>query len=488
MIVRLILGLLVIVSLFWSLVNYIFSNKTEVSMQELKIYMPFVFSKKLDPRAVYTVGDQVIAEHIFGYHYSTSIQRNVTPLFSDIKIDKNEKTIKIHLLRDVVDSNGFKLSFSKICDSVKSSFAGTQHTQYSKLVKEVTCESNTIEIKMSAIPVNLEYWLRSADFAIANVEELPIMSELLRPTTGPYYLSKLDNKEVRLKLNKFFPKELRANSVEEVLLKSYPPKDIDKLFDTKYKFDLAYVYGYGISKEFVEKIKSNNYKVQIFPNEWLVYLGFHSNVQFSQRNIIASKIDSIRHSISEKIVYGASSYSTVPSDRAFGLTEEEYKRNKPQVMMTKIEKKLRLATLDEWAKIPLFSYIIDELIKEFNFDVILFPRGEMSKVYSNEYADFYLSPMGISASDPLGNYSFLSSFINLFKEVVTEETFVRLYQEKDFFSFAKKVKELEGNLLEQRILIPIGHFPGIIIESERVKRDESRAWDWGIQAWTYSID
>ncbi|HXH74011.1 MAG TPA: hypothetical protein VNJ08_03550 [Bacteriovoracaceae bacterium] len=455
-------------------------------MKTLNVYVPFVFSEKIDPRAVYTVGDQLVSEHIFAFHNSVSAKKAVQPLFSNIIIDKINNLLTIDFLREIFNSDGHLLDINEICSSIKSSFAGTQHTNYKSLVESIDCQNRKIKIKFSTIPINLEYWLRSTDFAIFDTKKLPLSKSSLQPTTGPYTLTYMDSLKVELTANKFFPKEFVSNEVEKVILKSYPASDIDSIFK-KEDVDLAYLYGYSIRPELINELKGKNFKIQVFPNEWLMYLGFQKSVDLESRNLIASKIDTLRNSFKNKIVYGSTAYSTIPSDRAYGLTEAEYEKLKTPVKSGNLKNKLTISTLDEWAQIPLFSYILEELKKELNIELKLVSRKDMNKIYSQDEADFYLSPMGVSAADPLGNYSFFFMYDELFKKVLSEELLVSLYKEKDFHKFSLRIKDIEIQLLQERVIVPIGHFPGIVIESQKVIRDESKSWDWGIQAWTYKI-
>jgi MarR-like DNA-binding transcriptional regulator SgrR of sgrS sRNA len=457
------------------------------SMKELNIYVPFIFSEQIDPRSVYTVGDQVVSEHVFAYHSSASIKKSTLELFSRITIDHSKNLVEIRPLREIRDNLGNLLTFEDICASVKSSFTGTQHTKYKSLVQSLTCKDGLIQIHMKAIPINLEYWLRSTDFAIYSTAKLPLKNSAENSSTGPYSVVSMSPSKVELKVNKFFPIEFTANRLEKVTLESYRPGELDSVLNLN-EMHLAYMYGYSVNEEIMTKLKERNFKIQIFPNEWLMYLGFQRNLDFQTRNTIAAKIDSIRSSFQDKIVFGSTAYSTVPGDRAYGLRMDEYFQNIQKSSKIKIPKKLKFATLDEWARIPLFDFIINELAREFEIDVKLFQRKNLQDIYSSDEADFYLSPMGISAADPLGNYSFFLTYEELFKDALTEKNLVSLYQEKDFQRFASQVKDIELRLLKQRILVPLGHFPGIVIESPSLVRDEKKSWDWGIQAWAYKIN
>lgn len=480
------LGLLVIASAVYYF-NYISKKSKLEDMKELKIYLPFVFSKNIDPRAVHTVGDQLISEHIFAYHYSASEKESVLPLFSNVHIDHERKYVNIDILKDVFDSRGYKLTPAQICNSIKSSLSGTQHTKYSSLVESVECDEKNVKIKMSAIPINLEYWLRSTDFAILNIENLPVSNSKLSSTTGPFFLTNLEPGYVELKLNKFFPEEFRSNNIETVIFQSYSPGAVKSLGD-KSDLDLAYLYGYTVSRKFLDSLRAKGFKYQIFPNEWLVYIGFHENVSLEERRLIASLVDTLKESMKDSIEMGSLSYSTTPSDRAFGLLKNDYEKLAESSGIRKLNRELTISTLDEWVEIPLFKHVLSQLQERFSIKLKIFTRKEMSEIYSSDQADLYLSPMGISAADPLGNYSFLRSFNGLFQNILTDEILAEYYKESDFIKFSERIKELEYKIIKERVLVPIGHFPGVVLESSRLSRDDSKSWDWGIQAWTYKVD
>lgn len=480
-------ALLVIASsLLFVKLQPIFQSK-RTSMEELNIYLPFIFSEEIDPRKTYTVGDQVVSEHIFAYHYSASLSKAKLSLISDVEVDEKFNKISFRLRKEVKDFNGQKLNLSDICRAIKMSLSGTQHTNYSSLFKSINCEENQIEVEMTTIPVNIEYWLRSTDFAIYKPENLPIKPNSLFGTTGPYSIASFNSRKVSLKRNSYFPKELTSNDIEDVSLISYSQNDIEETLRGSSQNDIWYLYGYSIDQNILDQFKEKKYKVQIFPNEWLVYLGFQENLNLDERRFISSKIDKIRKEIEDNIVQGQLAYSMIPADRAFGLSRFEYEQIKEEGNLNSIRPKIKLATLDEWASMPLFKFILKKLDEEIDVDLVLFPRNELKKVFSKDEADFYLAPMGISLADPLGNYSFLHSNSLLFQKPENLDMITKLYVEKSFEKFDEEVKKIEVELLKNRIILPIGHFPGLVFESPLLIRDEVKSWDWGIQAWTYKV-
>ena len=478
--------LLAIASIF--LIVNASKTRTESSkMKDLKVYVPFVFSKQIDPRKVYTVGDQMISDHLYAFHYNATLEHKVLPVFSEIKIDYSTNRVELTKKRDLKDSSGKEISYLEVCESIKSSLQGTQHTNYSFLTESISCTESNIVIQMSKIPINFEYWFRSSDFSVFRLGDLPVLSDSYKPTTGPYKIKSLDSKKVILSRNHFYPAELVANEVENVILQGYSNSELPDLFSDESHIDLAYLYGYSLNDTLIKKIKSHNYKVQIFPNEWLVYLGFQKSVDKKIRNHIGFLIDSARKELEGNIVHGSLAYSVTPSDRPYGLSAKDYEANKlNQVEHEKGEfKRLRLSTLDEWSSVPLFAELIKILKDNYNIEFNAFPRSEMSKIYSEEYTDFYISPMGISSADPLGNFMFMHSNNKLFSQNISKDSISDAYSLNGIDDFNNKIKIIEKEILSNRVVIPIGHFPGVIIESHNMLRDDSKAWDWGIQAWTY---
>ena len=105
----------------------------------------------------------------------------------------------------------------------------------------------------------------------------------------------------------------------------------------------------------------------------------------------------------------------------------------------------------------------------------------------NGGADIFLSVLGIPPSDPLGHLSFLMHEEAIFKDLLTEELITTLATETDPQKFNEGVKAVEKKIAQDRKMIPIGHFPGIVATAPHFERDPHLAWSWGIQSWTYRI-
>ncbi len=99
--------------------------------------------------------------------------------------------------------------------------------------------------------------------------------------------------------NEFFPSELRANDVDEVLLKSYPASQTSELIKNLHpdKDHFLYLYGYAVSDADLLYLKEPHYDLSIQPSEWLVYVGLQPQVTLADRSALADFLDAIRPSL-----------------------------------------------------------------------------------------------------------------------------------------------------------------------------------------------
>jgi hypothetical protein len=70
----------------------------------------------------------------------------------------------------------------------------------------------------------------------------------------------------------------------------------------------------------------------------------------------------------------------------------------------------------------------------------------------------------------------------LTKEKITEAALI-----EDPEEFARAIQNIEKKLLQNRILVPLAHFPGVVAEAPGFERDEALSWSCGTQEWTYRI-
>lgn len=478
---------LLVVILLATASSLVSCNKNSSNMKELKIRVPFLFSKTIDPRNVFTVGDQMLSEHLFAFHSASNSSGSELKLFSDISILADQNLVRLKLVRNVMNSDGDKLSIEEICKTVKDSMSDTKHTKYSSLLEKITCNDPFVDIHLKSIPINFEYWIRSIDFAIQPKELTPVSMDHKHPTTGPYKLVSLKNDEVNLTANKYFPSELRSNDVSEVNIKSYKSSEFLDLIEGR-DFDLAYIYGHMVDDNLIKALKKEKYKIQMFPNEWLLYFGCHDSLNIEERRYFAGIVDEVKNKVKNEFTVGQLAYSITPAGRGFGVSKKDYEKLNNPAKNGIVNKKFKIATLDEWANVPFIKKVLNELKSKVSVEIVLFTRANFPKVYDKKEADIYLSPMGLSAADPLGNFSFLIELNTLIHESLSVSQIQELYTFKGFDAFRNEIYEIETKILSNRSVIPIGHFPGVVAESDKVHRSEEYAWDWGIQAWTYKTN
>jgi hypothetical protein len=456
-------------------------------MEKINSHVPFIFSKNINPRSVYTVGDQIIAEHLFSFHTYNNLKNDLSNLFSDIKIDHKNKILTYFLKKNVFQSDGKKITTDTICKSLKGSFLKTQHSKYKDLVDNIHCSNKKILVQFKEIPINLKEILATADFSIFDENKLPLSKDHNFPTTGPYSLDNLTSTRVDLKRNPHYPEDLISNKINNVSFMSYSSgKTQDFLKKADYKNQhLIYSYGYTLSKNDISLMENKNYRAQIFPTEWIIYLCFQPHVTPNNRAVIGDAIDNLRKDLDSMSGIGSPAYSIQPNDRNFGISQKEYNHIvKDLKTEKKLSKKLKVATLDEWYDIPLFKKTLNGLENNLEIEVKLYSRENMNKIYSDE-VDFYLGPLGISIADPVSNLSVFQNYDPIFSNLLTDDLIKNLYLKSNLSSLSKSVKDIEKEITRQRLAIPLFHFPGIVFESNLLESDENLQWSWGIHTWTY---
>lgn len=448
-------------------------------MNELYIKVPFVFSSKLDNKNVVTVGDQMLAEHVFAYHQNLSWKKGSESLFSEIEADYKFNTITIKEQRETKSQTGEKFDIKKNCDSIKESFKGTLHAQYGDLVKNVSCEDKIITITFTAIPNNWRSLFASPDFAITDGATY----------TGPYYIHSSTNQSAHLKINKNYPKELRANEISDVRIEAYAANETDsvvKLLDPE-KNHATFLYGHVLKKSDLDSLRSKKFNLQIYQSEWLVYVGYTEKIVNEDRAKVTSYLNSERSNLQKFSELGFPAYSMAPSDRVWGLDSNTYNSLQASPHDMKLKKKYSIATLDEWAKLPLFAEILQQLKNKFQLEVRLYPRKEMGKIYG-EGGDLFLSPMGVSPDDPIGHLFFFASYSDEYTRVINgNNELQRIATLKDSAEFNNALKEVEKRVIKNNLIVPLFHYPSIVAESPLIQKDPTLSWDWGIQAWTYQV-
>lgn len=489
--IRLLIVLVLAVVAVCSVLFSISKEESPSGMKEIHINFPDRALFPLDPRKIYSIGDQVISEHIFGYHARTSEFGGFLPYLSNVSINTESKSISIRPLQEIRDSAGNKLSVEEICKSLANSFSGTAHANYPDVFRGYKCDELGAEILLNYIPINFKLLLTIPDFAIFNSSQLPITGDRPVHTTGPYYFdSKLSDDSIILKRNKFFPADLRANVVDTVIFRPYDPSPAKKTAtDWNPAFDhLIYFMALYVGENYVSVLKEAGYKIKISPTEGILFLNFSERVSESKRNEIALLIDRIRQGIVDQGEYLSNAYSMQSPERGFGLSKESYLKivkDLPTTDQPKHDKKLVLGASESFYTVPLIRSMLDYIASNMSdaVELRLYKRGELERF--DREVDINLEVVGLSQADPITHLFFLKNNYPLFRRVLTDEVLVEVARESDAVEFSRKVLAIEKQLASQRIYVPIAHYPGIVAESPLLESVPSLSWSWGTAAWTY---
>ena len=458
------------------------TNQTS-KREKLNFKVPFVFSNKIDPKNTFTVGDQLIAEHIYAFLANSSSTKGAIPLFSEIRIDNN--SIHLNIIHKPLSKDGKELNYLEICENIKKSINGTQHSNYKDLLKDIKCHDQTITLSFKKLPYNILELLMSTDFAITKMQNEQYIE------TGPYYIDYISNKMVSLKLNPNYPKHLRANEIKNVTFSSYDSGDTDQflsqlLTNNQDDIDAAYVYGHSLTQQDLDKIQKSDFRLNRSGIEWLIYLGFSNRIDLKIRHEISNIIDANRDRLQSSAPLGIQAYSIQPSNRHFGINEAEYKSIKENAKKVDSKKKsLKVSTLKEWSKTLLFQEIIKILEDNYQITLLIYERSEMSKIYDESQTDLYISPLGISQGDPLVNYMVFHRYFKSFEKILSKDVINDLSGSENLELLSNKSKEVEINILKERQIVPILHFPSIVLEKKDIGQNADLEWGWGIHAWTY---
>lgn len=456
----------------------------------IEAYFPFKFTGSVDPRAIYTVSDQIVGEHVFAFHARQSINGGFQPVVSRLDFFPERGRIDIAPLHAIATSDGIPFPLRNICQGVAKSLSGTQHAPYAALVQGVDCleREGKISIRLSAIPANMRFLFTLPDFSLYNPATVPLTPANLAPTTGPYSIVSMTHEVVELKRNPHYPAALVANTVPAVRLHSYPAVGTGALIDALRpdSHHMIYLYGYAVSATDLEKIKAKDYVVEAYPEEWLVYVGFGKKVPIAEREAIAAVVDDGRERWLSDAAFGSSAYSISPSDRSFALSKQEYSAAAgKRVASVRATVNRRLVTHKSWYALPLFRKICDALQARFP-GMELRLVDNFNEIFSGN-ADVFVSPLGISHSDPLSHLAYLANALPGFDTAVAGGEVAKAAVLSDPGRFDSVIKGFERHVRERRALVPVGHFPGIVAHAPRFVRDENLSYSWGIQTWSYRI-
>ena len=251
--------------------------------------------------------------------------------------------------------------------------------------------------------------------------------------------------------------------------------------------ELIFFYGHALRAADLAALDAHGYTWEQFPAEWLVHVGFGSGVPLEDRKAIADVIDDHREDFLKYAPLGEAAFSIPPANHPFSLTRREYEKMRGTGSRS-LSRPLTISTLASWAKLPLFARIVDRLRKEIpGLDVELLGPQDVGRLFSDS-TSIRLSPLGISPADPLNHLAFLATMSGVFAETVPLDEIARIAVLNNTSQFNRAVKSIEQRIVDERRIIPIAHFPGVVASAPGLTRDESIAYTWGIQAWAYRLN
>lgn len=467
------------------------------TLKSLRALVPFVFSECLKPTEIATVGDQMLCEHLFGFHARIS-RFGFESLLSDVLIDEEKKTVCLTAKHDVKRSDGIVYSARDVCDSLACVLGGSNHFSMSSIVKGVELRDNSVTLIFSEIPRNIRYLLTLPDFCLEDGSAPPLSSSALRPTTGPYSLNHLESRSATLLLNPHYPAGLRANNVPVVRLDSYPAGGTAGLISSlsdgmagSSAPDFAYFYGFAMRRRDFDLLEQADYTTEIFSREWIVLLSMSDRVPLPVRRVIANVIDAMRARIANEVPFARLSYSIAPQDQPHGTTEEEYGRlrlrfDEAECAALQDVEPLTVEYLDEWESVPIFQMVREELALKCAFlRFCPYSRSRMNERF--RMAEILLTPFGQSPRDPLPNLTYFARCRPGFGSVLRPDELAELAGAPNSEEFVRGMKVLNERIHASRLIVPIAHFPGVVAARRQYSRDDSLAFDWGIQTWTYRL-
>lgn len=453
-------------------------------IKKLVVYTPFKFSNNLNPLKIVTIGDQILSEHVFAAHKIRNPNFGQVDVFSKVSVNRSDKTVTFKPRGDIFFSNGTKIGLSEIAKSLKSSFSATSHSELKNELIDIVINEERAEVvvRLKRVPKNIEALLSIPDFYLFDAADMPLQTYQYDKYSGPYTVEKLTEDHVTLRRNKFYPRDLIANEIDSLEIKTL---DFDKpsSFLSKKNDDpiLAYFVGSHVDKDDIKEIESHDLDLSIYPNEWVYMLGFNNDkINLSDRTLIRDFIYLNREEIIKDTPFAQKSYSVSPINKPFGLKENDYTPGKLNDLI-RLSQKISIGIRKKDVDHKFVKNFVSLISRVENLDIVLFEN--VADIYS--IPDIYLGVQGISAGDPVHHLNFFLKYEPLFKSFVTTGELNDIASIQNDSDFISKIKEIELRILENVCLIPIAHFPGIVINSKKIKPDPKLIGDWGIRAWTF---
>lgn len=464
-----------------------FDHKAKNNVLMINIYNPYKAMFPVSPKSVVSVGDQVLSEYVFAFQGKESITGGFQSLFSDITFDYENNTVTIKPKHPIITANGYKLSNQEIFEGILRTLNGTRHVPFKSSIIKTVIQEDKLKIHFFKIPVNLKYLFTLPDFSIQKSGSEILTTERNLDTTGPYYIDSVSDEKISLRVNPNYPVELTANKVSDVNLVYYPVDQTEKLINSANidNYHFLYLYGHTLNENMINTLIQKKFKINIHPNEWLVYLKISDRIPLANRVYISKLMNDIRNNNKNYSPYGQKTYSFSPSDRPNGLSEKEYYEiiTHQSENNHNLNAKFKIGTLSNW-DVHIFNSIKKSILSKFkNAEFITYPRNEYLKMINE--TDVSIAMLGISPADPISHLSFLLETDPQFKKITTKEELNEISMISDFNEFIHRIKNIESKIVRSQLYIPIANFPGVVAVSPQFELDSDLAWSWGIQSWNY---
>lgn len=459
------------------------------SVDNIHIYYPFFPSKDVDPRYVFSVADQVLCEHIFGFYSQESFGRGLTSVFFEADVDRQKMEVLLKQKFPVRRSDGQEFSQEQVCNAISAMFKGTTHAPVQNALKKLICDGSDIRVQLNYVPINISALFSTTDMSIYDPAVLPLNSKNLPPTTGPYYLVEMSADVAKLKRNRFYPAELISNTIEDVTL-HWQNTGAEAFLNTAdpHVQNLFYLFGFQVNRRQIDALKSKGYRVEESPSEWMAYLGFNAKTARTDRLALAHAVDEIRKEGRGGLDLGQEAFSISPADRDFGLKADEYWKIAENLAQAQLSRPVRIGLFKEYENSPILACYREGLSAKFRnkIEFVVFERASIRDIFTPQ-VDAYLLVLGIAPDDPLTHFSYLQEMNPLVGQTIPRHDIEDLSRTENLVEFNKKVVEFESLILQHRLLVPLAHYPGVVASARSVTRNENLAWSWGIQAWTLKI-
>lgn len=478
---------------------YDFLNEgSQKQLRYLRIFVPFAFNHPIDPRRIRTVGDQVICEHVFGFHaHLTTVESGFQDLLSEIRFFPERSEVTLRPRYELRRADGTIYAFENFCRSLKESLRGTQHAPYGDILKEIICDQSghLVRAKFERIPINLRFLFTLPDFALSDPTDLPLTENTRLRTTGPYFVEQIKSGSVLLRRNPYYPRELISNTIESVEVNNYPASAARDMLSgaTPSSHHAIYIAGHSILSSDLEMLRVKGYKTNISPTEWVIHLSLKNSIPMNVRKEVSEFVEQFQKSEVFKSYLASLAYSISPLDRGYSISESEVKLLKNELFREQPEEddlrkkrnlKLRFVSSLRLSGSPFVKGFISHFKERFpEFEIATDPSGKPP--YEG---DVVLYSLGISPADPLNHFAYLANMLPGFQDVVSLKEIAEAAMIVDPEEFYKKVKGFEFRALRSGLVLPIAHFPGVVALRSDLSINDAQSFGWGIQAWSLKQD